>query len=253
MRRRSAAWLPVAAAFLCAAVARPAGAATFSVDPTLITLSPRASSTLLVVRNESPQPVRLQVSAVAWSQGLDGDMQVQPTEDLVFFPSLFTLEPGQDRKVRVGTTANFGGAEKSYRLFLEQLPPATREADAGSGIHVLTRLGIPVFLTPAASRLSGNLSGVGLHGDSVSFTLDNTGTVHFVPETVRVVGTASTGEVVIDRKLQGWYVLAGGARRFSLAVPAPECHRIRTMAFEVQVGTTTLKERLDTPRGTCGP
>ena len=80
VRRRSAAWLPVAAAFLCAAVARPAGAATFSVDPTLITLSPRASSTLLVVRNESPQPVRLQVSAVAWSQGLDGDMQVQPTE-----------------------------------------------------------------------------------------------------------------------------------------------------------------------------
>src|SRR3954469_13224162 len=129
LRRRSALWLPVAAAFLCAALARPAGAASFSVDPTLITLSPRASSTLLVVRNESPQPVRLQVSAVAWSQGLEGDMQVQPTEDLVFFPSLFTLEPGQDRKVRVGTTANFGAAEKSYRLFLEQLPPATREAD----------------------------------------------------------------------------------------------------------------------------
>ena len=253
MRRRSAPWLPVAAALACAALARPAAAASFSVDPTLITLSPRATSTLLVVRNESPQPVRLQVSAVAWAQGLEGDMQVQPTEDLVFFPALFTLEPGQDRKVRVGTTATFGAAEKSYRLFVEQLPPATREADAGTAIHVLTKMGIPVFLTPSTIRLSGGLSGVGLHGDSVSFTLDNTGTVHFVPDTVRVLGTASTGEVLIDRKLQGWYVLAGGARRFSLAVRAPECQRIRTMAFEVQVGTTTLKERLDTPRGTCGP
>jgi fimbrial chaperone protein len=237
----------------CSASAGSAHAASFSVDPTIITLTPRASSTLLVVKNESAQPVRLQVSAVAWSQGLDGDMQVQPTEDVVFFPELFTLGPGQERKIRVGTTATFGASEKSYRLFLEELPPSSGPAPAGSGVHVLTRMGIPIFLAPSANRVAGGLSAVGLEGDRIAFTLDNTGTVHFLPETVRVVGTSSTGEVVIDRKLQGWYVLAGGARRFTLSVPTPGCHEVRSVAIEVQLGATALKERLETPRGTCSP
>jgi fimbrial chaperone protein len=87
----------------------------------------------------------------------------------------------------------------------------------------------------------------------VAFTLDNTGTVHFLPDTVRVVGTSATGGVVIDRQLQGWYVLAGGARRFTLAVPAPGCREVRSVAIEVQLGATSLKEHLETPRGTCAP
>ena len=205
------------------------------------------------MKNESAQAVRLQVTAVAWAQGLDGDMQVQPSEDVVFFPALFTLEPGQDRKIRVGTTAAFGASEKSYRLFVEELPPASERVSPGSGVHVLTRMGIPVFLSPSTSRVAGGLSDVGLRGDRVAFTLDNTGTVHFLPETVRVVGTSATGGVVIDRKLQGWYVLAGGARRFTLAVPAPDCRQVRSVAIEVQLGATSLKEHLETPRGTCGP
>jgi fimbrial chaperone protein len=230
-----------------------ANGASFSVDPTIITLTPRASSTLLVVRNESTQAVRLQVSAVTWSQGLDGEMQVQPTEDVVFFPELFTLAPGQDRKIRVGTTAAFGTSETSYRLFLEELPPASGPAPAGSGVHVLTRMGIPIFLAPSAARVAGGLSEVGLQGNRVAFTLHNSGTVHFLPESIRVVGTSATGEVVIDRKLQGWYVLAGGARRFTLTVPTPDCQQVRSVAIEVQLGATALKERLETPRGTCGP
>jgi fimbrial chaperone protein len=243
----------LAAAVAVAAPAVPARAASFSVDPTLIQLSPRASSSLLVVRNESPQAVRLQLSAFSWAQSPEGEMQLQATEDLVFFPALFSLDPGQERKVRVGTTAAFGTVEKSYRLFLEELPPEPREADGASAVRVLTRMGIPVFLLPSASQSKAALSGVGLSRGAVAFSLDNTGTVHFVPESVRIVGSSSTGETLIDRKLQGWYVLAGSARHFTLAVPPPECSRVRSLAIEVLVGGTVLRERLETPRGTCGP
>ena len=99
-----------------------ARAASFSVDPTLIQLSPRAPSTLLVVRNESTSAVRLQLSAFSWAQSVEGEMQLQPTEDIVFFPALFTLEPGQERKVRVGTT---GGVRRG-----REVVPAVRRGDA---------------------------------------------------------------------------------------------------------------------------
>jgi len=235
------------------APALPARAASFSVDPTLIQLSPRASSSLLLVRNESPQPVRLQLSAFTWAQSTEGEMQLQPTEDLVFFPALFSLAPGQERKVRVGTIASFGAVEKSFRLFLEELPAEPRAGDGASSVQVLTRMGIPVFLLPAAREAKASLSNVGLSRGALGFSLDNTGTVHFVPDSVRIVASNSTGETLIDRKLQGWYVLADSARHFTLAVPPPECSRVRSMAIEVQVGGTVLKERLETPKGTCGP
>ena len=74
-----------------------------------------------------------------------------------------------------------------------------------------------------------------------------------LPESVRVVGAGATGQTVIDRQLQGWYVLAGSARHFTLTVPPPECGQIRSMAIEVRVDGTVLKERLETPKGTCGP
>jgi fimbrial chaperone protein len=205
------------------------------------------------VRNESDQAVRLQLSAFAWAQSLEGEMQLQPTEDVIFFPALLTLEPGQERAVRVGTSAAYGAVEKSYRLFLEELPPQKRAVDEGSAVHVLTKMGIPVFLQPQSVRAQAEFRDVGLTGATLGFVLENGGTVHFVPDLVRVVGLGSTGDTLIDRQLQSWYVLAGSARRFTLSFAAPECSRIRALAIEARVNGTAVKERLETPRGTCGP
>jgi fimbrial chaperone protein len=252
-RRTGLACLALAAGALIVGEAAPAGAAAFSVNPTLIRLSPRASSTLLKVRNESDQAVRLQLSAFAWAQSLDGEMQLQPTEDVIFFPALLTLEPGRERTVRVGSSAGYGAIEKSYRLFLEELPPPSRKDEEGSAVHLLTKMGIPVFLQPHTVRAQASIRDVGLTGATLGFLLENGGTVHFVPELVRVVGLSSTGDALFDRQLQSWYVLAGSARRFTLSLAAPECGRIRALAIEARVSGTAVKERLETPRGTCGP
>jgi hypothetical protein len=68
-----------------------------------------------------------------------------------------------------------------------------------------------------------------------------------------VTGAADTGLTVFDRTVQSWYVLAGGERVFSLTIPAPECSRLRSLAVDVQVAGTAVKERLEIPGGTCGP
>ncbi len=78
------------AAVSCLAVAPSASAATFSVNPTQIYLSGRATSSLLTLRNDSTEMLRFQLSAFAWTQSAAGEIELGPTEDVVFFPALLT-------------------------------------------------------------------------------------------------------------------------------------------------------------------
>src|SRR5688572_14556672 len=72
-------------------------ATTFSVNPTRIHLSQRASSALLSLRNDSAQALRFELSVFSWSQSASGEMTLEPTEDIVFFPSLLALAPSEER------------------------------------------------------------------------------------------------------------------------------------------------------------
>ncbi len=224
------------------------------MDPTLIQLSPRAPTSLLAVRNDIQAPVTLQIAAYAWDQSPAGEMQLTPTDDIVFFPTLLTLQPGEQRRIRIGTTAALGGrTERSYRVFVEELPPEQRPGSENTTVSMLTKMGIPVFLVPSAARAQLALRDLNVAGSTFSFRLVNSGTVHLVPEMVRVVGTAQAGDTVFQRNLQSWYVLAGGERAFTVDLPVTECSRLRLLAIEVQVAGTAVKERLETPRGACGP
>jgi P pilus assembly chaperone PapD len=62
-----------------------AHAATFTVEPTQITLSGRTTSVLLTLRNESTEALRFELSAFKWAQSPAGEMQLEATEDVVFF------------------------------------------------------------------------------------------------------------------------------------------------------------------------
>jgi P pilus assembly chaperone PapD len=69
-------------------------AATFTVEPTQIVFSNRTNSVLLTLRNESTETLRFELSVFKWDQSPSGEMQLEGTEDIVFFPALLTLAPG---------------------------------------------------------------------------------------------------------------------------------------------------------------
>src|SRR5688572_25193200 len=146
---KGARWIRAVAAVLAAACAAGGGseaaAASFTVDPTQIYLSGRSSSVLLTLHNESKDTLRFQLSVFAWAQSASGEMRLEPTQDIVFFPSLLTLKPDETRRVRVGSTAAFEAREKTYRIFVEELPPVDRAGNRG-GVRVLTKMGIPIFM-----------------------------------------------------------------------------------------------------------
>jgi len=226
-------------------------AATYTVNPTRVYLNASAASALMTLKNESTAPLRVQVKAQRWDQSVTGEMQLAATDDLVVFPTLLTLAPGEARKVRVATAGGFGAIEKSYRLYVEELPPASRDVAEGSGVRILTRMGIPVFLQPNRPIATASLREVGMSQGKVAFELANTGNTHYIPDGITVRGFTGSGQPVGEWPVNGWYILAGGTRAFAVPLERPACEKVRSLLIEVKIAETTLKAPLSTPGGAC--
>jgi fimbrial chaperone protein len=224
-----------------------ASAATFTVDPTQIFLSGRNGSVLLTLRNESNETLQFQLSVYAWTQSPLGQMELEPTEDVVFFPTLLTLKPKETRRVRVGSATPQDVREKTYRIFVEELPPIEKVSD---GVRVLTKMGIPIFVRPVKEVATATLNDLRQEDGTLRFTLTNAGTVHVVPQGIKVRGLAGSN-TAFDRELEGWYVLAGGRREFDMAFPKNACAQVTSIVVDVQFASGKLQERLQTPNGAC--
>ncbi len=224
---------------------------SFNVTPLKIVLSGKSSSALLEVTNQAPEAVRLQLSVSAWDQSPAGDIQLSATEDIVLFPPLLTVEPGETRKIRLGAVTPRAASEKTYRVVLEELPPAKSAASGPGEIRVLTRMTIPVFLEPQRVVSSGQIEGVQLRNRTASFQIRNTGNAHFVPRDIRVIGKGDGGKTLGTHEVNGWYILAGGIRRYEVSLSDDECRRIKSLVVEANLEGGPLKGEADVRSDGC--
>jgi len=208
----------------------------------------------VALRNVGKEPVRLEVQATVWSQSAEGELQTAPTDELVVFPPLLALAPGEERNLRVGATARPGPAERSYRIFLQELPPPEKPGERQQ-VRVLSRLGLPVFLAPERPVSRADLEGLAAGAGKARFALRNPGTVRLRPAEVRLSGRGSDGRTLFARPLDAWYVLAGGERRYEVALPVAECGALRSLAVEVTLATGQPPLRAERPvaEGACAP
>lgn len=234
------------------AIAGPARAADLQINPISIELSAREPRAILALRNAGSEPVRIEVKRHLWGQAEDGQMQLAPTEEVVVFPPLVTIGPGEQRNLRVGTTARPGAAEKSWRIFIEELPPPERPGER-SQVRVLSRIGIPIFLAPERPVGRAAIAGLTLERGRAAFALRNTGTVRIRPSQVRLEGLAADGSAVFSASVEAWYVLAGGERRFEVPIPAGRCGEVRAIAVEAALEKEVLRARAEAPGGACAP
>ena len=228
-----------------------AEAAAYSVNPTGVVLNAGNRSALVTIRNESDQTLRFQLSMVSWAQDETGAMQLTPTEDVVFFPAMLTLERGEERKVRVGAATPFAATEKTYRLFIEELPPPDRPSEPGA-VRVLTKTGIPIFLQPARVARAATATGLSVSAGQLSFAINNAGNVHLPPNSVNVKATGADGVALFTRETPVWYVLAGGRRVMTMETARPECERVRQLEVTYAAAGQAVATRLATPDGACG-
>ncbi len=232
----------------------PAGANIFSVNPIRIYLSSKSTSALLTVHNDSSEQLRFQVAVFAWDESPKAETLLTPTEDIIFFPALMTIAPGKERKIRIGTTIPFPAQEKSYRIFVQELPPEQKPdpSKQAANISMLTRMAIPIFLVPESKRPTEALEDLSVGDGKFLFSLKNTGNVHFLAQKVQVQALPEKGAALIDKELPTWYVLAGRLRAYFVDVPKAVCSSIRSFHIRVELGDRVLEKTHATPGGACG-
>lgn len=234
--------------FFLAGQARASG---FEVSPVALTFTDKVASGMISVTNRSTEPVRFQVKALAWSQKPDGEMVFTPSRDIVFFPAMLTLNPNEARNIRVGITIAPAAVEKTYRVFVQELPRLSlSRADNGSTVGVLSNMAIPVFLAPASPKVTPTLSPIALQGTTVKFVLRNTGTVHFRPDNL-VLLAKDGANVLHTAELSTWYVLAGGTREYVATLPPQACVAAKSIEVELKSERGDVKAVL--PNVSCVP
>jgi fimbrial chaperone protein len=225
-------------------------ASGFGFVPTQLYLGPRTASANLKLKNQDTRAFRFQLSVVAWTQDSKGEAQLIPTKDIVVFPLLFTLEPGQERIVRVGATTLTTDTERTYRLVVKELPPLERVGDPRDGVRVLTGLSIPIFVQPARPVIKGGIDSLALRNRKLSFHVNNPGNVHFQLQGVSVRGLGATGENLFEARLPAWYVLAGGLREYEVELLPKDCTRTRKLAIEAKHERGSFNAQFEFPQCT---
>jgi fimbrial chaperone protein len=137
--------------------------------------------------------------------------------------------------------------EKTYRLFIEEIPEPRKDAQEGAKISVAIRFGVPVFVRPLKEEIRGEIERAELAGGNVKMRVKNTGNVHFAINTVNV----GAGEFLKETK--GWYLLAGAARDYSVPLPADVCKNAAKLEVTIKADQLELKRSIDVDKAKCTP
>ena len=222
---------------LCVLIGLSAGSAAhagnFQVSPVRAVLDAKTRSTLLTLSNRGAAPLRVQIDAYRWDETSAGSPVLDPTDQVVVFPSLLELAVGEVRTIRVGTTEPGDALERTYRIIIEEQPSSDKQA---AGIAIRMRVSVPVFVGGAGSAVprleAPTVDAQGrLHASVV-----NDGARHFKPLSLIAVVTDGHGAATTV-KIAGWYVLAHHRRDYVLALPvAATCVRTITLQLDADQG-----------------
>lgn len=230
----------------------PVAAGEFVILPLRLHLDRSTRATEVTIRNQDTAPLRMQAQAMTWRQDADGRDVYAPADDLIFFPRTLEIPPGESRIVRVGVRAAPVTQEETYRLFLEELPPAAPEAaPVGASLRVLLRVGVPVFVAPAQAERKASIAGPEIQAGQVRWSVANEGNVHFVADRVELKALARDGTTLITRQFQERYFLAGARKPLLSELPRETCAQLAAIEVSVAGETVDLARKMNVEPGAC--
>lgn len=230
----------------------PTGAAaetSLSVAPLRIALTPERPVASLTMGNADTTEVAVQAEVLQWSQDREGNDVYAPTRDVLVNPAIFRLPPGGRQIVRLGLQVPAEARERSYRIFLRQLPrdqALPQDGAEGAKLQTLLRIGVPVFVPPTQPPqrvLEWSL--LADRGEHFRLVLHNQDSEH-IQLTQLVVRREDGAELL--RKNLSLYVLAGQSAGVALELaPLPPGTRLQieaaTDAPEAQSSATVRVPR----------
>ncbi len=215
-------------------------AGSFSVTPVRIFLDNKAKSTSFKIINDSEEDVSIQINTVEWRQDKDGADAYSGSEDVIVFPAMLKIDKGSERLVRVGYQAAFNpDAEKSYRLFLSEMPSNVSKAGDSHEVKILLHVSMPVFVGPANTAHRLESKEAVLKNRAVAILLRNSGNKHVVMSKLMAEGFDEAEAKVFSVEVSGWYILPGAERLYSIAVPEEGCSKAKTIKVDALVDYDT--------------
>lgn len=236
---------------LTGALAASAEAAQWHVSPIRLELGRKAKSGSVKVTNDGEEAMQLQMTAMEWTQDGEGKDQYRETRDLIYFPKIMELKGKEERVIRTGIRVPAAKTEKTYRLFIQEIPMTGNPR--GTSVAIAIRFGLPIFVKPVREEEKGEIGTPELEKGTVRTEVQNRGNVHFAIRSVVVKGVDPGGRPVFEKELSGWYLLAGASRIYSADVPGNKCKRIATFEVSVKTDHFPLESSVPGDPSRCGP
>lgn len=207
---------------LCVCWTGMVNASPFQVTPMRLELESGSNIGNVTVYNSGDDVLNIQVKAKRWSQDKKtGNDQLTATKELVFFPKIFTIPAHGKKNIRVGYQGEVKGKERSYRLFIRELPV---KKPGLSGAQFVMQISMPVFIYPVGSSKprKPNMQGIEIHEGALVLKAVNPSARYYSLNKIEVVGSHE-GHRVFEHEQGGWYVLSGGTRLFPLGIDQKQC------------------------------
>ncbi|MDH0616515.1 MULTISPECIES: molecular chaperone [unclassified Agrobacterium] len=139
----------LAAAFFAGLSVSPSQAASLRVAPVLLDIKAPTAASSLRIWNDAKTPINVQVRIFRWTQQNGQDVYTA-AQDVVASPPMTQLKGGAENLIRIVRLSKAPlRAEESYRVIVDELPPAGKP-QSGT-VNLVVRHSIPVFFSPAST------------------------------------------------------------------------------------------------------
>lgn len=236
--------------FLCLLlVPGTARAGDWRVIPIRLDFTQSTRSGVITVNNDADKPLHLAVAADRWSEDAHGKDRYTPSTDLIFFPQQLTVPPKKERVIRVGIKVPAIQNEKTYRLFIREIPGRPDLSDTGVAIAI--RFGVPIFAAPVKKTMRLHIGQLTLREGTLGFTLKNTGNVHARIQSIQVSGKNTLKNEDFSKNINGWYLLTGASRPYTLKIPRGVCDTLKTVDVQVKTEHAEFTGKIDVDKANC--
>jgi len=222
----------------------------FSINPVRIFFDSSKKTDVVTIKNESQGKVALQLSSVAWTQDEKEDNVYSSTDDILFFPKLLELAPEEEKIVRIGIKVPHEEAEKTYRLFFEEIPDNS-QTDT-TAVKIIMKVGVPIFISPLKANASGVIHTFDMTGSALSVGIRNEGNIHFIIKSMQIAGKDVSGKELYTAERAGGYLHHGKSKSFTFDIPQDMCRGIKTLSLHIETDRFEMGKQIDIVREMCG-
>jgi fimbrial chaperone protein len=223
----------------------------FSINPIRIFFEGGKKTDILRIKNESSKSAALQINAFAWTQDEKGDDVYSPTEDILFYPKLMEIHPEQEKLIRIGNKVSRSDTEKTYRLFIEEIPDNSQPET--TSVRILMKVGVPIFIAPIKADASGVIESIELSKGSLRMAVKNEGNTHFIIKSIKVEGKDRAGKEAYSVERAGGYLHYGKSKEFAFEIPDDACQTMKTLNVHIDTDRLMMEKHIEIVGEMCGP